>query len=123
MSDIISGAELTSIQDEVERYLTDVCDIYRVTETPDNYGGETEVWALSSSTLSRVSAGNISDTYLRLTQGTVLDTNEVLVTLPFDADVTSYDRLYINSIWYVITGVVKTTLTTCKHLRCITFVP
>jgi len=117
MSNILSDAEITEIVREHSRYLSDTCDIYRMTSSPDDYGSVTEVWSVNSSTFCRLSANFVGTTEFA-TNGGVDDLGLVFVSLPLTEDVTVKDRLFIKGHMYAIVGVIETTIKICLHFQC-----
>lgn len=91
-----TDADLSWMQDEVEKTLPDTCNILTMTKTSDGQGGWTESWGTATAGVAcRVDAMASSDS------DTVVGESErvydrYVVTLPHDTTISEYNRIEVN---------------------------
>jgi hypothetical protein len=114
----LSTAELEQMIDTASRYLSDTCDIYRMSSDANAYGSINDEWKLVSSTFCKLSAVVPYALNEFRTSSGVEDLGLVLVSLPNDISVTVADRLKIHNQMYAVVGIVETTIKICTHVQC-----
>lgn len=97
---MLTADEIAALQETAETILPDVCQIRRITQTADGYGGTTDGTVSTVNTTCRlapIGRGAASEVAERLGLS-----DAAQVALPVSSDVRVADRLLIRSVtWYI----------------------
>lgn len=94
---MLDADELSSMREVGSESLPDLCSILRATPTPDGRGGTTDVWVAAYSNVPCRMAPTITGSSSAATEdniaGRVAGENVWLLTLEWDQDIKSSDRV------------------------------
>ena len=99
--------ELVALRADIEKMFTDTCVVKRKTKVSNGAGGSMESWSDAASYPCRIAPAKSGDE--TTIGGAVKSVKPVVVILPYDADVTTADRLAISGATYEVTALVPRT--------------
>lgn len=98
----LTANELTWMRDELENTLPDACVILSKTSVQNGSGGLTDTWGTASVTIGRIDTVTV---YRADQAGKLQSYTSQQVTLPYNASLTTDNRLEIGGSTYTVTGV------------------
>lgn len=99
--------ELVALRADIEKTFADTCVVKRKTKVSNGAGGHTESWSDADSYPCRIAPAKSGDE--TTIGGAVKSIKAVVVMLPYNADVSTADRLVISSATYEVTALVPRT--------------
>lgn len=100
----LSSADLSSMREAIEELLPDTCSIMSITRTSDGQGGWSEAWGTAVGGTAVACRLDYVSGRTEFTGGAIQPYTGFVMTLPYNATVTTANRLIHNGKTYSITG-------------------
>lgn len=114
---MLTDAELALMRATQETSMPETVHVQRLTRVTDSAGGWSEVWATVATTEGRLAEEAWKDAEQEIA-GRTGAVYKVVITLPYDTELTEQDRLQIDSVQYQVIGIARRSNKTALRISC-----